>query len=579
MAEKIDPTVKEIWDALVSDASLAMSKALSAEAAARDLPTKAQIKEAKVSVEIQQGKLDDAESSASEMLALCQRSNDARGQAKALLCVAQVLNAKGNMDDALSKADEALVACGESSSQSNAWRGKMSIYLANRKYREAKNEAQHAVSWFHEAGDLEGEGSAQLMLAEACISNNSHGEASLAAREALFLYKSKGDVSGQGAALMAIITAEMEDVNGSAVQAAEERLALFKDKGNSLEEAQSQLALAGAYVGRLAKKLLTCTLASLEDSLGAIKAAGFAYDGFRSENNWEGQDACMREVYRTLTYNNVPGDMIETIKDPHEALDHITAGSLTNAKNAFPLKKVGLSKDQKLEDIIPSARQLERTKFAWTRPHEDSYSFTLIWQPVKDRENAAPVRPRGSYEVLTTCTGSTNMMATPNMLLKGHDTSERGGKPMVVFMVSPDCYWNYMTSILALTNVYAALAASNLKFVSCVQMNESHQDMATAFDNRMRCCGLHECTLGIIRQARYELPNVASGFVSGDVASWISDPIQIIENIFDSVEGEEFGGECIFRRSDAYEPLLVHRPLEHEEINIVKPNKGTGSRW
>jgi len=559
------PEVQAIWDALESDAELAMKKAKAAEAAAKDPAIKIDIKEAIVSIELQQGKYDDADASAKEMLALC--SSDAKGQARALLCCAQVLNVKGEMDEALKKADEALAACKETASQSTVLRAKMSIYLAYWKYSEAKDEALKAVTLFQEAGDVEGEGSAHLMVSEACLSNNSHKEASAAAMAALALYKSKGDVAGQGAALSALIISEMEDVKGSAVQAAQERLALYKEKGQTLEMAGSHLALAGAYVARLAKKLATCALASAEDSLGALNAAKDAYDGFRNENNWEGQDAAMREVGRTLSYNNVPGDLIESVRDPDQALEQVMAGAFTNSKNALPSKAVVSSKNVKIEDLIPSSKQLDKGKFAWTRPL-DGYYYTLIWQPSKERE--AKRKPRGSYDVLTACTGSNSMIANADFGVKAHDSAERG-KPMVVFMYSPDCYWNYTASFMALMNTFAAIATSNLKFITSVHINESHQDMATAGDNRMRCCGIYNCTTGIVRSARIELPTIESGFVSGDVASWMSDPMPIIENIFDTVEGDE--GEYMYRRNEPFAPLLVHRPPE-EEITYVKPKRG-----
>lgn len=565
MAEKVDPAVQAIWDVLYSDPESAKSQAQKAESTAKDPAIKAQIKEAMVEVYLQQGDYAEAQSAAAAMLAI---APDAALKAKAMLCSAQVLNVQGQMQDAIAKADEALAACKDADSQALVLRGKMSIYLNNYKYEEAKETARKALDIAQAAGDAKGEGKAQLMVAEAALGSQSYKEASDAAMAARSVFKMAGDLAGQGVALTMLVQAEMEDVNGAAVQAAQERLALFK--GDAAEEAQSNLLMASAYVQRIAKKLFTCSLASLEDTFGALKAAKDAYDGYAgSADSWQGQDSCMREVSRTLSFNNVPGELIESIRDPTEALSQVTAGVFSNPRNALPGKAMVSSKNAKIEDIVPSAKQLDKGKFSWTRPL-DGYFYTLIWQPAKDRESKR--KPRGSYEVMTTCTGSTNMVTNADFLVKAHDSAERG-KPMVVFMYSPDCYWNYTASFMALMNTFAALATSNVKFITSVHMNESHQDMATANDIRMRCCGLYNCTTGIVRTARIELPTIESGFVSGDVASWINDPSQLIENIFDTVEGDE--GEFMYKRGEAFAPLLVHRPPE-EEIQYVKPKRSVG---
>mmetsp|Transcript_28992 Transcript_28992/g.42945 ORF Transcript_28992/g.42945 Transcript_28992/m.42945 type:complete len:128 (-) Transcript_28992:83-466(-) len=101
-----------------------------------------------------------------------------------------------------------------------------------------------------------------------------------------------------------------------------------------------------------------------------------------------------------------------------------------------------------------------------------------------------------------------------------------------------------------------------------VQLDECQFDFN---DTSVRQCNMHPVVLGLIRSLRLEAPHVTAGFVSGDAASWLSKPEQMVESFFDVVECDE--SEVIYKRGDAYAPLLVHRQLD-EPVNFVKPRKG-----
>jgi len=237
----------------------------------------------------------------------------------------------------------------------------------------------------------------------------------------------------------------------------------------------------------------------------------------------------------------------------------VTNGRYAHAENALPREK--LSTDLKLEEVVPSAKALERGVFGWHNPMK-GLSYTMVWQPTIERQSSK--KPRGSYDVTTLGQGS-RMNAAPALIqARSNDAAERGS-PLVVYLLSADARQSYATAITNTVQTIAAMITARINKITFVQFDEHHADVN---DTRARTMDIHPCILGLIRSCRLEAPNINIGFVGGDMPSWMCDPAPMIERIFDVVEGEE--SEVIFQKGDSYAPLLVGRDMDLA-TRIVKP--------
>jgi len=493
------------------------------------------------------------------------------GEGAALHTLAQALQSDQKSEAALTKVNDALAifsSLDDKVAQTAAMRTKINTYMADKKAEEARSVASEATALFRAAKDVKGEASAQLLVAEVCIQTNQRDGAVAAATEALRLFKSAGSKAGQAAALSAITTADFDNDLGQAIWAATEKVTLFKEAADGAQEADALMALANIHVARMGRKIAKCSIASQEDSIAALRAARDAHGLFGYSGNPAGMETAMRAVAQVLLYNNVPSDVIEAVRDPHEVVQDVMSGKYSLRNNALP-QPAFVPNNKKIEEIVPSAKQLEKGKFGWNNPLA-GYSYTLIWQPAKDR-TVRNRRPRGSYDIVTLNSGAKTTSAPVLFQARSNDACERDD-PLVVYMMSTDCKESYCSTIMSVMNTMGAMIAARLTRVTFVQFDEAHFDWT---DTKVKQPNLHPVILGLVRSLRLEAPNIVVGFVGGDAPSWMADPAPMIESIFDTIECDE--SEMIYKKGDAFAPLLIHRPLD-EAVQFVKPKKKQG-RW
>jgi len=374
------------------------------------------------------------------------------------------------------------------------------------------------------------------------------------------LYKELGSKGGLSTALAAIVAADYDNDLDAAKGAAEERIQLLKELGEVQEEANAQLALANVHVAAMGRKIARCSVASLDDTLGALEAAKAGNHLYARIGSHEGIMSTTRAVASVLMYNKVPPEAIDAAGSPDDVIRDVLSGRYSHAENALPRQK--LATDTKLEDTVPSSKVLERQRFGWTNPVK-GLSYTMIWQPCQDRQTTR-LKPKGSFDVKALRTGNRTTVMPALMQVRSHDQAEKGD-PMVVYMLSSDARQSYATTLMNTVQTIAAMITAKLKHITVVQFDETHFDWTDTKTNQV---AIHPAILGLIRSCRLEAPNVLIGYVGGDAPSWLADPVPMINRIFEVVENDET--EIIYKRGDAYAPLMVHREMD-ETVQYVKP--------
>mmetsp|Transcript_89488 Transcript_89488/g.208408 ORF Transcript_89488/g.208408 Transcript_89488/m.208408 type:complete len:457 (-) Transcript_89488:78-1448(-) len=434
--------------------------------------------------------------------------------------------------------------------------------LDAKKNLEARQVAEDAVAKFVAAGDIPGQASAKLLLAEACLSTLKNAEAVQAAKDAQQLYNQANDRSGEADALYMIVSADLNNLEGEAVSAASERVTIYRELSDPVKEGGALLLLSQVHVTRIGLKLATCAVASVDDTMAALKSAKDAYGLLAEQVDRDGMDSAMGLMQRVLMLNGVPSSVIENVSDAEAIFQDVLSGKYSTPTNGFPAKPQ--PKQLKVEEIIPSSKQLERGKFTWNNPTA-GFCYTLIWQAAKER--AIPNKmPRGSYDIMTLNTGAKTMSLANAFTAMSNDAAERNTS-MVVYMTSHDCAQQYASNMITQTATMASMITARLSKLTFVQFSESHYDWT---DTRARQVNMYPVTLALIRSCRIEAPTVNIGFVSGDAPSWIADPAPLIENLFDTLESDEC--ELMYKRNEAFAPLLIHRPMD-DGVQYVKPKK------
>lgn len=303
--------------------------------------------------------------------------------------------------------------------------------------------------------------------------------------------------------------------------------------------------------------------------MAALTKAKDGYALHQESGQIDGMEAAIRVMQRVLMLNGVSADAVASVSDPVSILQDVMSGVYSTGKNAFPARP--LPKQVKLEDVVPSSKQLERGKFSWHNA-TNGYSYTLIWQTAKDRDIRGK-KPRGSYDIMALNGGAKTQSLAHCFTAMSNECADRS-TPLVVFMAPSDASSSYGSNIMSTQNTLAAMISANVKNISFVQFGETHVDWT---DNRARQLHFHPVTLAMLRSARIEAPQLNIGYVAGDAPSWIADPAPLIESLFDTLEQDE--NELIFKRGEAYAPLLVHRPQD-DLVTYVKPRKKTsGARF
>jgi hypothetical protein len=385
------------------------------------------------------------------------------------------------------------------------------------------------------------------------------------AQEAVSGATSKGDKKLEAQATEALATVYMSKTEPElAIKAATKAVETAKASGDKATEASAKLTLANAYVASIGKGMGKCSLASAQDSIEALKAGKEAHALFGEVGGSDGMMEVMRTIGLVLMYNQVSPELIESASDPEQVYQDVMSGRYSHSKNALP--PAPQPKQLKLEEAVPSSLQLSRGKFPWRNALE-GYSFTLIWQPCRDRGTFQGGRDHGSYDIVALNTGCKSMSMPALYGTRCSDQSNRDDS-LVVHMTSVDTGPHYGADMMSCMNTIAAMVVARLSKLTLVQMGEHFSDWQ---DIRNRPVHMYPVTLSILRSARLEAPNISIGFVAGDAPSWLQDPAPLIENMFDTVE--ELESEVIYRKGDPYAPLLVHRPLD-EPVQYVKPKRG-----
>eukprot|EP00441_Pelagodinium_beii_P045901 CAMPEP_0197623706 /NCGR_PEP_ID=MMETSP1338-20131121/3664_1 /TAXON_ID=43686 ORGANISM="Pelagodinium beii, Strain RCC1491" /NCGR_SAMPLE_ID=MMETSP1338 /ASSEMBLY_ACC=CAM_ASM_000754 /LENGTH=486 /DNA_ID=CAMNT_0043193765 /DNA_START=37 /DNA_END=1494 /DNA_ORIENTATION=+ len=481
----------------------------------------------------------------------------------ATIAAAKAFLAEGKYDDALERVESAITrfqTSGNREMLGQAMRTKVDIYLQVRGRPEARAFASEAAAVFRQSNDSKGEAAAQALVAEVCTATHRYQEATLAAREALRLSKSAGDQSGQAAALKALLKATAETDRDKALVIASERIKLLREMHDRAGEANALTDLARVHVQKLSNKLKTCSIASADDSLAALRASKDAHGIFSELRNLQGQAAALQIVARVLLYNGVHPDVIEASRDPTAIFADVMSGKYSSSRNAFP--PPANPKQVKLEEAVPDSKQLDRGKFGWTNATA-GYCYTVVWQPTKDR-HIGNNKPRGQYDILTARTGYKHNAVATTLGMRANDASERNDA-LMVFMTTQDHGNHYASSFMNAQHVIGGVVAAQLRKLVFVQFGESFYDWT---DTSARTVEMHSVTLAILRSARIEAPFLTIGFVGGDAASWLQDPTPMIESIFDTIESDEC--EVIYRNGESFAPSMVHKPLD-DTITAVKP--------
>merc|ERR1719361_452254 len=270
-------------------------------------------------------------------------------------------------------------------------------HLAVNNYDAAKKTVSVWIEGYKASPDKFIKAALVLVLAEVEFAKLKTAAGLAGAKEAAKIFEEIGDKSNEAMALFHIISAEMMTINGEVVAACEKRVTLFKELADQAKEAAAVKLLAEAFVSQIGLKLATCSIASTMDTIGGLKAAKEAHALFTSLGDRDGIDSALGLFGRVLMYNGVSATVIESMTDPEEIYQDVMSGKYTTTKNAFPPSPV--VKQPKVEEIIPTAKQLDRGSFKWMYPNS-GYVYTLIWQAVKDR-NITNKKPRGSYDVIT----------------------------------------------------------------------------------------------------------------------------------------------------------------------------------
>lgn len=474
---------------------------------------------------------------------------------------------EGSTDIALARADEALVSCGNGPDshdlRSSILKAKIDVCLRSKKRPEARAVATEAVAVFRRLGDSSGEAAAHLLLAQVCQLTLRHQESVAAAKEALKLYKAFGNRDGQFQAVKAIVEADMDLSCEQAVIFAHQCVKTMQQSGDRRKEGEALLLLARAHTCRLGKKLGTCAIPSAEDTMGALRAAKDANAIFIETGLGELQPAAVRTIARVLLYNGLEPEVIEAATDPEEIFQEIMTGKFSNSRNALPSKP--LPANVKLEELIPSVKQLDKSSFSWNKDPTAGFCYSLIWQPAKER-GIGNKKPRGNYDIMSMVSGSKNMALGAAIQARSHDASERSD-PMVVFFVSKDCGQQYSATMMNEVHVVAAMITARVTKITFVQIGETQYDWTCTSAREVE---LSQATLAIARSARLEAPFLTVGFVGGDAASWLTNPGPMVESIFDVIESDEC--ELIYKHGAPFAPALVHKPME-ENVPVVKPGK------
>lgn len=561
------PKINEIYDALEVDLKLAEQLA---NEAMGPVETTLQAQSALAFVYCAQGKYEEAVQTAQASIDRATGAGDRFGEATAKNSLARVLCQTPTPDLGRARAVQAEAVAiyqeiGEAGKMGvpDCVRTLVQIILVEKQPDSARSTVKDWIKGYAASPDKYFHGGLSLVLSEACLATLKTAEALAAAKEAAKTFEAIGDLPNQALSLLNVVSADMMSTNGEAVSACETRVRLFKELGDQPKEAAAVSLLAQAHVSQIGLKLATCAIASTADTMGGLKSAKEAYALYTSLGDRDGMDGAMGLFGRVLMYNGVSATVIETMTDPEEIYQDVMSGKYTTPTNAFP--PAPQVKQPKVEEIIPTARQLDRAKFTWQQPNA-GYSYTLIWQAVKDR-NITNKKPRGSYDVLTLNTGTKSGSLAQAFTTMCNEANSRN-KSMVVYMTSQDHNTKYATNIITQQSTLACLITSKVNTVSFVQFGEGHFDWT---DIRARQVNMYPVTLALMRSCRIEVPTVNIGFVSGDAASWMADPTPLIEDLFNTLESDEC--EICYRRGEPYGPLIVHRPQE-EGVQYVKAKKG-----
>eukprot|EP00421_Protoceratium_reticulatum_P040298 CAMPEP_0168447746 /NCGR_PEP_ID=MMETSP0228-20121227/46743_1 /TAXON_ID=133427 /ORGANISM="Protoceratium reticulatum, Strain CCCM 535 (=CCMP 1889)" /LENGTH=190 /DNA_ID=CAMNT_0008462269 /DNA_START=1 /DNA_END=569 /DNA_ORIENTATION=- len=190
--------------------------------------------------------------------------------------------------------------------------------------------------------------------------------------------------------------------------------------------------------------MATCSIPSADDTMAGLRAAKDAYSRSAEVGDRAGMEGAMNLFARVLMFNGVPASVLETLADPEEVFADVMTGKYSTPSNALPQKAV--QKQLKLEELIPSSKQLERGKFGWTKPLE-GFCYTLLWQSSKERD-IKNKKARGSYDIMALNTGAKTTSLTQAFSAMSNDAAERNTS-MVIYMTSHDCSQQYATNIMS----------------------------------------------------------------------------------------------------------------------------------
>lgn len=200
-----------------------------------------------------------------------------------------------------------------------------------------------------------------------------------------------GNRSAEAEALLQLSDARLtlQRDTEKALRGATAALTIFKEIGNKSWEAQAQLCVCNAHLGRIALDAAKTKFPAMSDTMGAVSAAKAAYKTFSDLCEPEGKERASRALSNALLATGVPASTMPSpealIKSKDLAQAITDCGGSTTPFQAPQLKV----RNQAAAPKKPQSTQFERTGFRWRDPTAE-YCYTMIWEEYKDANFATP---------------------------------------------------------------------------------------------------------------------------------------------------------------------------------------------
>lgn len=325
---------------------------------------------------------------------------------------------------------------------------------------------------------------------------------------------------------------------------------------NKSGEAQAQLCICNAHLGKVALDAAKKKFPAMADSMGAVQAAKAAYRAFSELSDPEGIERASRSLSSALLATGVPASTMPSPEALVQSKDLATVVSDCGG-NMSPFQAPQLQvRNVPAAGKKQQSQQFDRTNFRWRDPTAE-YCYTLIWEPYKEANFATRKK---NYNATAVSQGARSAALPLYHSLKPKDPAMTSDGPLCVHILAYDASQDYGSSLMGSLHTISSMVTANLKKLTFVQLGEAPYEGAKAPNQwAARHVAMSPCTLALIRSARIEVPQLAIGFVAGDAASWMTERDTIVNAIFDAPDAQET--ELMWSRGKPMMPTLLPKPL------------------